>query len=583
LRTQKVGSDSTWYGYHGTYGTLDTLVSPGASVYRTHNVFGWLTSEKTVVSGVTRIVGYRHDANGVVDTLVDPWGQFYRFGWDAANRGRTITNPFSQSFSIRHSSEGLVSRILFPTGSDTIAYDASHMMQSAGLNGEVAYARDAVTKGLASIKLGGMTQTFTYDGYGRLAGEAHDSATATYGPGSESYTYDAAGNRNQTGYSYTSTNAVRGRPSIGGDAFSPGDSLVYDGAGNPTWWKNKTTNWYDSLTWDAEDRLIRLRRYNASNQLQLDVNYAYDGFGRRMKKWGTGVTTTLYVWNGWELLAETDGSGTATRRYTHAPEGLDFPLAMYQSGTTSLFHLDGQGNVYLLTNTSGTRRSEYRYRAYGDRYVTPVGEAVQSPFGYKAREEDRETGLVYMRHRYYSPRLERFLNQDPIGIAGGLNTYAFVGDDPVNFNDPLGLWDPCWWTGPFAAQCSTIKVLWWQPPLFPFGSTGHVGGHGGGPGSSAGNPGGFDMLAEGDGGGGGAAGGPPGGTGGGPGGGHSRPDLQCSVAILQAAATFFVDAGTTLLGARIGVSVGRLGMAALRRNAARSAMNLGEARFQSHW
>jgi RHS repeat-associated protein len=162
-----------------------------------------------------------------------------------------------------------------------------------------------------------------------------------------------------------------------------------------------------------------------------------------VKKWGTGVTTTLYVWNGWELLAETDGSGTATRRYTHAPEGLDFPLAMYQNGTTSLFHLDGQGNVYLLTNTSGTRRSEYRYRAYGDRYVTPVGEAVQSPFGYKAREEDRETGLVYMRHRYYSPRLERFLNQDPIGIAGGLNSYGFVSGSPTNGADPLGLISPC--------------------------------------------------------------------------------------------------------------------------------------------
>jgi RHS repeat-associated protein len=112
--------------------------------------------------------------------------------------------------------------------------------------------------------------------------------------------------------------------------------------------------------------------------------------------------------------------------------------------------------VYLLTNTSGTRRSEYRYRAYGDRYVTPVGEAVQSPFGYKAREEDRETGLVYMRHRYYSPRLERFLNQDPIGIAGGLNTYGFAGLSPVNAGDPLGL----------CPECDTIYVYAyiWGPP-----------------------------------------------------------------------------------------------------------------------
>jgi len=342
-----------------------------------------------------------------------------------------------------------------------MGYDASHLLKSAGLSGEVTYTRDTVTKGLASIKLGGMTQAFSYDGFGRLAGEAQDSATATYGPGSESYAYDAAGNRNQAGYSYTTTNAVRGRPSIGGDTLAPGDSLVYDAAGNPTWWKNQTTNWYDVLTWDAEDRLIRLERYNQSSQPQLDVNYAYDGFGRRVKKWGTGVTTTLYVWNGWEVLAETDGSGTATRRYTHAPEGVDFPLAMPESGTTSLFHLDGQGNVYLLTNTAGTRRSEYRYRAYGDRYVTPVGEAVQSPFGYKAREEDRETGLIYMRHRYYSPRLERFLNQDPIGIGGGLNLYAFAGSNPANGRDPLGLDPGCdWSTDPPRCELETISVFW---------------------------------------------------------------------------------------------------------------------------
>jgi hypothetical protein len=66
--------------------------------------------------------------------------------------------------------------------------------------------------------------------------------------------------------------------------------LVYDAAGNPTWWKNTTTNGYDSLTWNAENQLTRLRRYNSSNQLQLDINYAYDGFGRRVKHWGTGVT-----------------------------------------------------------------------------------------------------------------------------------------------------------------------------------------------------------------------------------------------------------------------------------------------------
>ena len=53
--------------------------------------------------------------------------------------------------------------------------------------------------------------------------------------------------------------------------------------------------------------------------------------------------------------------------------------------------------------------------------------------------QDPETGLVLMGHRYYDPATWRFLTRDPIGTAGGLNLYAYVGNDPVNFTDPLGL------------------------------------------------------------------------------------------------------------------------------------------------
>lgn len=95
--------------------------------------------------------------------------------------------------------------------------------------------------------------------------------------------------------------------------------------------------------------------------------------------------------------------------------------------------------------------------------MTPTGEAVASPFGYKGREEDRETGLVYMRNRFYSPRLERFVNQDPMGIAGGLNTFAFAGMNPVNVADPLGLDpdDPC--DPRFYICLPPIFVLAWVP------------------------------------------------------------------------------------------------------------------------
>jgi len=327
--------------------------------------------------------------------------------------------------------------VLFPTSSDSLTYSDEHRVLSAGYNSEITYQRDPGTHGINRITSPSRVQAFGYDGFERLASDS----MSTLGLGAESFTYDAAGNRTGTPgtYSYATTNAARGRPAISGDAtYAPGDSLVYDATGNPTWWKNKTTSAYDSLSWDAENRLTRFRRYSSGGSLQTDVQFAYDGFGRRVKK-AVGSTVSLFVWSGWDLLAETNGTGGALRRYTMYPDAIDFSLAVREGSSSYWLHRDGQGNVYRVDNSSGVLRSSYRYRAWGDR--SQVGtENYQSRLTYKGREEDRETGLVYMRHRYYSPRLERFVNQDPIGTSGGSNVYVFGGNSPCGGADPMGLW-----------------------------------------------------------------------------------------------------------------------------------------------
>ncbi|HEV2147523.1 MAG TPA: RHS repeat-associated core domain-containing protein [Longimicrobiaceae bacterium] len=64
---------------------------------------------------------------------------------------------------------------------------------------------------------------------------------------------------------------------------------------------------------------------------------------------------------------------------------------------------------------------------------------VENPLRFTAREYDPETGLYYYRARYYDPALARFISEDPIGLEGGINPYAYAGNDPVNFTDPFGL------------------------------------------------------------------------------------------------------------------------------------------------
>jgi len=91
---------------------------------------------------------------------------------------------------------------------------------------------------------------------------------------------------------------------------------------------------------------------------------------------------------------------------------------------------------WALADNAGTVQTSYTYEPFGG--ITQSGSANTNSFKYTAREDDG-TGLIYYRARYYSPRLQRFLSEDPIGFDGGdANLYAYVSNNPVNFTDPLG-------------------------------------------------------------------------------------------------------------------------------------------------
>jgi RHS repeat-associated protein len=92
----------------------------------------------------------------------------------------------------------------------------------------------------------------------------------------------------------------------------------------------------------------------------------------------------------------------------------------------------------VLALSDGTRAtiSTYSYDPYGN--TSQVGAPSSNPFEYVGRENDG-TGLYYNRARYYMPNVGRFISQDPIGLAGGLNVYAYANGLPTSFRDPYGL------------------------------------------------------------------------------------------------------------------------------------------------
>jgi RHS repeat-associated protein len=169
------------------------------------------------------------------------------------------------------------------------------------------------------------------------------------------------------------------------------------------------------------------------------TQYQYDAFGNRIARTVGGVVTRYVVDPTGTLpsvLAETDGSGNITSYYVY---GLGLISKITPGGQAYFYQYDGLGSTIAMTDLSGNVVNQYAYDPFGN--LANSTEAVPNPFRYVGAlgVMDEGNGLLYMRARYYAPNIGRFINQDPIGLAGGLNLYAYVGNNPANSIDPSGL------------------------------------------------------------------------------------------------------------------------------------------------
>ncbi len=262
-------------------------------------------------------------------------------------------------------------------------------------------------------------RNFSYDDLQRL------TAGGTAGS-PESYTYDPEGNRTASHLSAGHVTDIANRLTED-DQFT----YLYDANGNLTSKMDKVTLQTTSYTYDAQDQLIRI------DFPDLTVaEYRYDGLGRRIEKDANG-TLTRYVYDGEDILLEFDGAGALLARTSHG-QGTDQPLAVERGGQSFYYQADHQGSIRKITDSAGLVVNSYDYDSYGN--IEASFEGIANPFTYTAREFDAESGLYYYRARYYDPATGRFLSEDPTGFAArDLNLYRYVFNNPVNFNDPTGL------------------------------------------------------------------------------------------------------------------------------------------------
>lgn len=165
----------------------------------------------------------------------------------------------------------------------------------------------------------------------------------------------------------------------------------------------------------------------------------YDALGRRIQRTpGTGISTS-FVCDGQDVLKDLNIDGS-TVSYLNGP-GIDNKLRLIDSRlstTGPLYFLQDQlGSTTALTNSLGVAVSQINYDSFGN----PNGGANLTRYTYTGREYDADTGLYYYRARWYDPKVGRFISEDPIGVAGGINQFGYVGNNPLNAKDPSGLYE----------------------------------------------------------------------------------------------------------------------------------------------
>ncbi len=296
----------------------------------------------------------------------------------------------------------------------------------------VQFGYDAANRRTSLILPNAVSMVYGYDAANQLTGINYVSPTNT-AMGSLTYGYDLDGRRiSKTGSFATdvvpATTSTPGTFDLNNRQTSfNGTTPSYDANGN------LTSNGVDSFVWNARNQLTQITEGGTTK-----FSYAYDALGRRTSKSVVGATApTTYLYDGSNAVQEAIGNVTNP---ILTGLGTDERFARNDvNGRTDLL-TDALNSTIALTDLTGTITQQYSYDPYGNVTQSDTTTGFTNPYLYTGREAD-SAGLYYYRARYYSPTMGRFISEDPMGFGGGQNNfYAYVGNNPLSFADPYGLW-----------------------------------------------------------------------------------------------------------------------------------------------
>jgi RHS repeat-associated protein len=372
--------------------------------------------------------------------------------YDAASRLVQATDSFAGSIANQFDSlDRLISQVT-NLGRVRYAYDSIGRRTEMTVPGQasVGYSYDAnsrlrqVVQGAQLVTLeydtlnrrtqlslpNGITTEYQYDAASRLTALIYRRALGVIGD--IHYQYDTAGHRTGIGGSLARTMLP-----------DPVSSAEYDIANRQLRFGNSTMN-YDptgnlititdpagvtNLIWDARSRLKDSVGPISSS------SFVYDIFGRRAKK-TIGGQSTQYLYDGVNPVQEYSGASVLANILSGLEVDEVFSRSEVSTAATSHFLPDALGSVMSLTDSDGNIQTNYTYEPFGKTQIS--GAPTTNSFQFTGRENDGN-GMYYYRARYYHPSLQRFINEDPLRLAGGeLNLFSYARNSTPNLRDPSG-------------------------------------------------------------------------------------------------------------------------------------------------
>lgn len=190
------------------------------------------------------------------------------------------------------------------------------------------------------------------------------------------------------------------------------------------------------LTWDAAHQLARAEIDQGPYGVATHQSfvYRYDALGRRIGKSDVSGHTR-FAWDEDRMALEQRGVDEIS--YLYHPDTF-LPLAQIHHGVLHHLHTDHLGTPLEASNDSGQISWRATYRTWGNVVVEEAPEAIPQRLRFLGQYFDSETGLHYSRFRHYDPDTMRFVSEDPIGLIGDINLYAYA-PNPIMWVDPFGL------------------------------------------------------------------------------------------------------------------------------------------------